>query len=139
MGNRAVIAFGPASDPNTIGIYLHWHGSPDQILAFMVAAKQLGVRDPLQDDYGIARVTQIIANYIGGDTGIGVNRLDMLDTESDNGVYEVGPGFTLRDIVWRGSARPLSPATLPADAHRDYTAILSDVMAVNRPIFERQR
>jgi hypothetical protein len=40
MGNRAVISFSEAK--TATGIYLHWNGGPESILAFLDAAKKLG-------------------------------------------------------------------------------------------------
>ena len=97
MGNRAVITTeeyrvkGNSFDKNGIGIYLHWDGSPEDIEGFLRLAKEAGIRKPENDDYGWARLCQIIANDIGGvDTGIGINTLKHLDCNNgDNGVYVI--------------------------------------------------
>ena len=127
MGNSAVVAFGP-NKPSTVGIYVHWNGGPESVLAFMAAAKQLGVRDPLEDNYGIARIVQIIGNFFGGTTSIGIDLLKNLDTDNgDNGVYVVEVGFNLRGVN-----------TLIDGFNADwYDATLAKVLEINRPIFER--
>ena len=95
MGNRAVITAAPYSDDN-IGIYVHWNGGQESIEGFIRAAKELGFRDPTQDSYGWARLTQIIANYFGGETSIGIDVCRNLDTDNgDNGTWLLGPDWTL--------------------------------------------
>ena len=98
MGNRAVIATG--QKPTDLGIYLHWNGGPESVLAFMRAAKDLGMRAPdINGDqtYGMARLCQVIGNFFGGSTSIGVGTLSQLDCDNgDNGVYYIHPGWTLK-------------------------------------------
>lgn len=84
MGNRAVIT----TRDERIGVYLHWNGGRDSVEAFLTYCKIRKFRPPEQDDYGWARLIQIIANYFGGDLSIGVNTLDRLDCDNgDNGTY----------------------------------------------------
>lgn len=89
MGNRAVIttARGAAS-PNEFGVYLHWNGGRDSVEAFLTYCKLKEYCSPEQDDYGWARLCQVVGNYFGGSTSLGFdlcNRLDM--NNRDNGVY----------------------------------------------------
>ena len=87
MGNRAVIAF---KDDDSIGLYLHWNGGRDSVEPFLMAAKELGLR--CQDDpgYAIARLAQLIGNWMGSTTSIGVGPLSSLDCDNmDNGVYRI--------------------------------------------------
>jgi len=94
MGNRAVIANG--KNKKSIGIYLHWNGGPASVTAFVRAAKDLGMRDPTTDSYGMARLCQIIGNFFGGSLSLGIDTLDNLDCDNgDNGVYYLKPGWTL--------------------------------------------
>ena len=87
MGNRAVNTFDKKPSRNSVGIYLHWNGGPESVLAFLEAANVLKVRE---DDYGTARVVQIVGNFFGGTTSIGVGRLSRLDcANGDNGVFAV--------------------------------------------------
>ena len=84
MGNRAVLEF---EECPGIGIYLHWHGGRDSIEAFVEYCHRRGFRG---DDYGVARLTQVIANTFGGDLSVGVAMLDQLDCDNrDNGVYKI--------------------------------------------------
>ena len=89
MGNRAVITTKENFDNNGVGIYLHWNGGRDSVEAFLKYCELKGFRSPETDDYGWARLAQVIANYFGGDgLSIGVNRVDHLDCDNgDNGTY----------------------------------------------------
>lgn len=85
MGNRAVIQFGEAKD--AIGIYLHWNGGPESVAAFLAAAEKFQVRP---DDYGVAKLCQIIGNFLGGTLSLGVGLARNLDRDNgDNGTYIV--------------------------------------------------
>ena len=84
MGNRAVIT----TEEKKIGVYLHWNGGYDSVNAFLTYCKLRGFRTPEYDNYGWARLCQIISNYFGGDLSIGIDTLDCLDCKNgDNGVY----------------------------------------------------
>ena len=82
MGNRAMIVFKGMD----IGIYLHWNGGIDSVTAFL---KYCELRRFRTDDYGVARLTQIIANYFGGDLSIGVTAHPETYGWLDNGVYTI--------------------------------------------------
>ena len=86
---------------NKVGIYLHWNGGRDSVEAFLTYCKMKEYRDPIDDNYGMARLIQIIANFFGGTTSIGVDTLNHLDCDNyDNGVYIIGPGWTIVDRVY---------------------------------------
>jgi len=96
MGNRAVIAFvndKGKQDKNSVGIYLHWNGGRDSVEGFLQAAKDYGLRS---GSYGVARLTQIIANGLGGTLSLGVDQVKNLDCDNwDNGVYWVDKEFNI--------------------------------------------
>ena len=84
MGNRAVIT----TEAKEIGVYLHWNGGRDSVEGFLKYCKDAGHRSPEKDCYGFARLCQVIGNYFGGTTSLGVDRYENLDTDNgDNGVY----------------------------------------------------
>lgn len=89
MGNRAVITTKANFENNGIGIYLHWNGGRDSVTAFLKYCELKGFRAPDDDNYGWARLAQVIANFFGGDgLSIGVDTVDRLDCDNgDNGVY----------------------------------------------------
>ena len=93
MGNRCLIAFkekeSKKKKEEVPCIYLHWNGGRDSVEAFLDASKRLGVRTNDQF-YGMARMTQIISNYLGGTLSIGISNVGDWDLGFlDNGVYWV--------------------------------------------------
>ena len=88
MGNRAVITTKENFDNNGIGVYLHWNGGRDSVNAFLTYCKMKGFRVPEKDNYGWARLVQVIANFFGGSLSIGIDDVCYLDCDNgDNGVY----------------------------------------------------
>jgi hypothetical protein len=141
MSNRAVIAFQDAShnevQPDSVGIYLHWNGGPQSVVAFLDAAKYLGVRR--EDEYGAARLCQIIGNWFGGNLSIGIGTCRTMDTDNgDNGTYVVD----LKNHGW-GVAGRIHGGDRASDNERGfqgyYKEILAEVLEVNRPIFQPEK
>lgn len=88
MGNRAVITSKENFENNGIGIYLHWNGGRDSVEAFLKYCELKGYRSPTADNYGWARLCQVIGNFFGGSTSVGVDVVNKLDCDNwDNGVY----------------------------------------------------
>ncbi len=94
MGNRAIIK-GKGSN---LGVYVHWNGGYDSVLAFTQYCKLKGYRSPETDGYGVARLCQVIGNYFGGSCSVGVWNMSYQTTMNpslvdgfclDNGVYEI--------------------------------------------------
>lgn len=106
MGNRAVIT---ASTNRTsgVGIYLHWNGGPESVLAFIHAARERGFRDPASDDsYAMARLCGLIHEFFGVNesTSLGIGCLNQLDTNNwDNGTYVIGKGWEIVERWGDGS------------------------------------
>ena len=105
MGNRAVITTRENFDNNGIGVYLHWQGGETSIKAFLKYCELRGFRAPDEDNYGWARLTQVIANFMGGDgLSVGVDTLNHLDCDNwDNGTYIIEG--------WKIVGHEYSPAT----------------------------
>lgn len=88
MGNRAVITTKENFDNNGVGVYLHWNGGRDSVDAFLAYCKLCGHRTPSEDCYGWARLCQVVGNFFGGTTSIGIDTVNNLDCDNwDNGVY----------------------------------------------------
>lgn len=91
MGNCAVITTSTdinVSESNDIGVYLHWNGGRDSVEAFLLYCKLKGYRTPEYDNYGWARLCQVIGNFFGGGLSIGIDKCCNLDCDNyDNGVY----------------------------------------------------
>ena len=84
MGNRAVIT----TEDKQIGVYVHWYGGRSSVEAFLLYCKLKGYRAPENDNYGWARLCQVICNFFGGECSVGIDRYDRLDTDNgDNGTY----------------------------------------------------
>lgn len=88
MGNRAIITTRKNFNNNGIGVYLHWNGGRDYVEAFLYYCKLKGYRPPEKDCYGWARLCQVIGNFFGGTTSIGIDNFPQ-DTGKyqDNGTY----------------------------------------------------
>lgn len=88
MGNRAVITTKENFENNGVGVYLHWNGGYDSVNAFLKYCELKGYRTPDTDNYGWARLCQVIGNFFGGSTSIGIDVVSKLDCDNyDNGVY----------------------------------------------------
>lgn len=88
MGNRAVITTKANMDNNGIGVYLHWNGGRDSVRAFLKYCELKGYRAPSEDNYGWARLCQVIGNFFGGGSSLGIDTVNHLDCNNwDNGVY----------------------------------------------------
>ena len=84
MGNRAVIT----TKAKNIGIYLHWNGGRDSVEAFLKYCELKGYRCPSKDNYGWARLCQVICNFFGGSLSVGIGPYANMDLDNgDNGVY----------------------------------------------------
>ena len=143
MGSRAVITFDKKPTPDSLGIYLHWNGGPESVLAFLEAANQLNVRIG-DDGYEFARVVQIIANFFGGTTSIGVGHLKTLDCgNGNNGLFIVsraGGKITIRQSkTGKTLGRYLNLKKLKEHRYwkpeKGGTSILESILAANRKIF----
>ena len=98
MGNRAVVVLESAPK---VGIYLHWNGGPESVLAFLQATKDRGARSPGSDpSYCLARLVQTITEFFSSDgtydSSVGVGVLEDLGEKDDgNGVYYVGDDWEI--------------------------------------------
>lgn len=106
MGNRAVITTSTEHYKGT-GIYLHWNGGIESILAFCAAAKERGYRDPAADSsYAMARLTGLLHEFFDprSCSSIGIGSLEHLDCDNfDNGVYVIGRNWEIVDRYGKGS------------------------------------
>ena len=90
MGNRAVITTRENFENNTgLGVYLHWNGGRDSVRAFLEYCRLRSFRTPERDDYGWARLCQVIGNFMGAEgCSVGIDEIGRLDKDNgDNGTY----------------------------------------------------
>ena len=95
MGNRAIIK-GKGTD---MGVYVHWNGGYDSVRAFVEYCKLKGYRSPEVDSYGLARLCQVVGNFFGGTSSVGIVAMPGTKRMSarkmkeywglDNGIYEL--------------------------------------------------
>lgn len=78
MGNRAVITTRENFNNDGVGVYLHWNGGRDSVQAFLTYCKMKGYREPTSDNYGWARLCQVIGNFFGGGFLLGLIRVVIL-------------------------------------------------------------
>ncbi len=102
MGDRAVIT----TKDKEVGVYLHWNGDVTSVTGFLTWCKLRGLRAPDSQNYGWARLCQVVANYIEGccftaahnygdsamafsGLSIGVDRYENIEgaADYDNGTY----------------------------------------------------
>ena len=100
MGNRAVITTQEDLDNHGIGMYLHWNGGRDSVGPLLEYCNLRGFRAP-PDEYGYARMAQVMANFLGGDgLSIGLGPVDQLDKDNyDNGTYII-KGWEIVDRLY---------------------------------------
>lgn len=100
MGNRAVITACKDNDPQfsyDIGVYLHWCGGRDSVEALLAYCEAKGYREPDTDNYGWARLCQVIGNTLGGTLSVGIDCCRRLDCDNcDNGTYIIS-GWAIVD------------------------------------------
>lgn len=100
MGNRAVITTSKEWKNDGIGVYVHWNGGRDSVEAFLTYCEMKGYRAPDQDCYGWARLCQVLGNFFGGSTSVGIDKLWYLDKDNgDNGVYVI-EGWKIVDRIY---------------------------------------
>ena len=127
MGNRAVIT---ASTKRTgaVGIYLHWNGGVESVLAFCHAARDRGFRDPASDDsYAMARLCGLIHEFFGvhESTSLGIGCIEHLDTDNyDNGTYVIGKGWEIVDRWGEGSDSRMTLDQFSPKQLEHYNAVL---------------
>lgn len=62
MGNRAIIT----TRERKIGLYLHWNGGRDTVEPLLRYCELQGYRPLSSDNYGWARICQVVGNFFGG-------------------------------------------------------------------------
>ena len=134
MGNRAVIAIGKREKTKSkrdkqMGIYLHWNGGRPSIAAFIKAADDLGIRCQCDPSYAAARLCQLVGNWFGGILSLGVGHLSDLDCVGNNGTYYIEN--------WKIVGREHYDMAEEEIDTEQTKAIYSDLMEINKPIFEK--
>lgn len=88
MGNCAVVT----TPERRAGLYLHWNGGRDTVEPLLRYCELQGYRPPSQDEYGWARMCQVMGNFFGGGStslGVGPYTTDRQMDPGDNGIYVI--------------------------------------------------
>lgn len=121
MGNRAVIT----TPERKIGLYLQWNGGRDTVEPLLRYCELQGYRPPSEDDYGWARMCQVVGNFFGGtlSVGIGPYTTDRDMDPGDNGIYVV-KGWKIVERLESGWDRDWKFTGMrevdPTEEQRDY-------------------
>lgn len=104
MGNRAVITTRNALENDGLGVYLHWNGGRDSVEGFLKYCEIRSFASPENSDYGWARLTQVISNFMDGDgLSVGVEKVSKLDQDNfDNGTYVIEKWKIVDRLYLRG-------------------------------------
>ena len=106
MRSRAVITSAKKGNEG-IGIYLHWNGELETVLAFLTVARERKFRDLMEDEqYGMARLTGLIHEFTGryNNSSLGIGIMSELDTDNgDNGTYVIGQNWHIVERWGSGS------------------------------------
>jgi len=133
VGNRAVIIL--ESMPS-VGVYVHWNGGPESVLAFLEATRRRGSRSPAGDaTYAFARLVQTIADYFERGDGegrgllsVGAGPVELLDTDNgDNGTYVIGDDW---EISRREHARSHAKG-VPKGEEAKHQGIIEHLMRID--------
>lgn len=98
MGDRAVIS----NNTKNLGVYLHWNGYREFVESVLAYCDLKQYRSPDDDDeYGWARLCQVIGNTLGGTLSLGVGRYERMDTDNyDNGTYII-QSWDIKDRLYK--------------------------------------
>lgn len=133
MGNRAVLSFDAA--PDSTGVYLHCYGGPESVLAFLDAARQLGISRGEDKPYFFARFCQIVGNFLGGTESLGVARLIDLDCKNgDNGLYLLDDNLEIVERRYSSQGQK-TVKDLDAQQLERYNLVLAAVLEANKWLF----
>ena len=131
MGNRAVIAI--SEQESATGIYLHWNGGVESVLAFAHAARDMGARSPSGDDcYAMAGLIRAVTLFIHDGAGelisMGVGPVKSLDTDNyDNGLFIIGGDWNIKTRYFnRDSVQNVEQ--FDARQKAQYTGILACIL-----------
>lgn len=122
MGNRAVITT-PEKD---FGVYLHWNGGLESVLAFLDTAREREYRSPVADpSYAMARLTGIVHEFFAeSGLSLGIGPLSQLDCDNhDNGTYVVGADWEIIERYGKGHAQRRTVESLSDEEQQKYQGI----------------
>lgn len=98
MGDRAVIS----NKSKNLGVYLHWYGYREFVESVLAYCDVKQYRSPdVDDEYGWARLCQVLGNTLGGTISLGIGRFERMDTDNwDNGTYII-EGWDIKERLYQ--------------------------------------
>ena len=98
MGDRAVIS----NKNKNLGIYLHWYGYREFVESVLAYCDLKQYRNPdVDDEYGWARLCQVLGNTLGGTISLGIGKFERMDTDNwDNGTYII-EGWDIKERLYQ--------------------------------------
>ena len=98
MGDRAVIS----NKNKNLGIYLHWYGYREFVESALAYCDLKQYRNPdVDDEYGWARLCQVLGNTLGGTISLGIGKFERMDTDNwDNGTYII-EGWVIKERLYQ--------------------------------------
>lgn len=141
MGNRAIIIpHAPTEGKPVAGIYVHWNGGIESVLAFCEVCNQRGYRDTIDDDeYAMARLCGVIHEFFGINNGTSVGicvvtkeKWDEAKEDKytyDNGVYCLGEGWTVAERRGGFCGTKTKLEELDEDERKKYEAIVKHILS----------
>lgn len=98
MGDRAVIS----NKNKNLGVYLHWYGYREFVESVLAYCDAKQYRSPdVDDEYGWARLCQVLGNTLGGTISLGIGRFERMDTDNwDNGTYII-EGWDIKERLYK--------------------------------------
>lgn len=98
MGDRAVIS----NKNKNLGVYLHWYGYREFVESVLAYCDVKQYRSPdVDDEYGWARLCQVLGNTLGGNLSLGIGKFERMDTDNwDNGTYII-EGWDIKERLYK--------------------------------------
>lgn len=98
MGDRAVIS----NKNKNLGVYLHWYGYREFVESILAYCNAKQYRSPdVDDEYGWARLCQVLGNTLGGSLSLGIGKFERMDTDNwDNGTYII-EGWDIKERLYQ--------------------------------------
>ena len=140
MGNRAVIAF--ENKPDAVGVYVHWNGGVESVLAFCHAAKSMGARSPNGDNTyamaGLIRAITLFMHYNPGELlSMGVGTVGGLDCDNyDNGLFIIDGDWNIKERLYNHDSA-MSVDDLSDTAHENWPSQKQQYLGIMTQILER--
>ena len=101
MGNRAFIySANERHNRRTLGVYLHWNGGPDSVVPLIKYCKLRGFRQFDNGGNGLARLVQVMGNFLGGSRSLGVEYARPEHVDTNHEPYRITPNWEIENLEY---------------------------------------